>query len=154
MSFVVRQATVDDVDTLTDMRMAFIDEVKHGEYEIPPEELKGRVRTSIQSMIPTGDLAAWFAEVAGEQVGMTMVAFHRRPPSNANVTGVEAYLMSVYTVPVWRGRGVATALLNATLSFIRNSEARRVVLTATETGRSVYQRLGFVSNADVMTLKL
>ena len=93
MSFVVRQAGVDDVEGLVETRMAFIDDVRNSEVEILAEELARRVRESIAQLFGTGDLVAWFAEVASEPtpVGMTMVVFHRRPPSNANVTGVEAY---------------------------------------------------------------
>jgi len=83
-----------------------------------------------------------------------MAVFHRRPPSFGNPSGVDAYIMNVYTVPEWRRRGVSTMLLEATLEYIRGTDATNAVLHATEMGRPVYEKLGFKPSEGVMTLKL
>jgi len=62
MSFAVRRADTDDLETLVDMRMAFLAEVHTGTSTVSVDELTSRVRASIASMIAAGDLMAWFAE--------------------------------------------------------------------------------------------
>jgi ribosomal protein S18 acetylase RimI-like enzyme len=44
----------------------------------------------------------------------------------------------------WRRRGVAEALMRAILDTLAERGIRRVVLHASDDGRSLYQRLGFV----------
>jgi GNAT superfamily N-acetyltransferase len=51
--------------------------------------------------------------------------------------------MNMYTVPEWRGRGVATALLREIIKFVKGTGARRIWLRATEEGRPVYEKAGF-----------
>ena len=45
-------------------------------------------------------------------------------------------------------------LLEATLEYIRGTDATNAVLHATEMGRPVYEKVGFKPSEGVMTLKL
>ncbi|MGJ5630958.1 GNAT family N-acetyltransferase [Nostoc sp. CALU 1950] len=60
--------------------------------------------------------------------------------------------MNVYAIPMWRGRGIATALLKEIISFVRTTEARRLWLNSTEDGKSLYKKLGFVSTSKEMEI--
>ncbi|MEJ6484591.1 GNAT family N-acetyltransferase [Nostoc punctiforme UO1] len=48
------------------------------------------------------------------------------------LSGLEAYIMNVYTIPMWRGQGIATALLKEIICFVREIEAKRLWLHFTE----------------------
>jgi ribosomal protein S18 acetylase RimI-like enzyme len=50
----------------------------------------------------------------------------------------------VYVEPPWRRRGVAEALMRALLSALAERGIRRIVLHASDDGKRLYQRLGFV----------
>jgi GNAT superfamily N-acetyltransferase len=54
------------------------------------------------------------------------------------------YLMSMYTDPAYRGHGVASRIVRATVRWARREGYARVFLHASAMGRSVYARLGFV----------
>ncbi len=58
--------------------------------------------------------------------------------------GLEAYIMNMYTLPEWRGQGVATALVQSILHYVQQTSARRIWLHTTEAGRHVYEQCGFV----------
>jgi predicted GNAT family acetyltransferase len=64
------------------------------------------------------------------------------------------YVTNVYTVPAWRVRGVATALLNATKRFAHHRDARLVYLHTSDAGRSVYEKLGFAQYPRYMGRRL
>ncbi|MCC5660699.1 GNAT family N-acetyltransferase [Nostoc sp. XA010] len=83
-------------------------------------------------------LAAWY--------------FFNDPPYNGNFSGLEAYIMNVYTIPMWREEGIATALLKKIISFVRETEAKRLWLHATEDGKRIYEKLGFVSTSKEMEM--
>jgi ribosomal protein S18 acetylase RimI-like enzyme len=46
--------------------------------------------------------------------------------------------------PDWRRRGVAEALMRAVLDVLALRGIRRIVLHASDDGRRLYERLGFV----------
>jgi ribosomal protein S18 acetylase RimI-like enzyme len=65
------------------------------------------------------------------------LVFFQRPPYNGNLSGLEAYIMNIDTIPMWRDQGIATALLKEIISFVRATEAKRLWLHATEDGKSL-----------------
>ncbi|WP_375511373.1 GNAT family N-acetyltransferase [uncultured Nostoc sp.] len=42
-------------------------------------------------------------------------------PLQQQSLGLEAYILNVYTIPMWRGQRIATALLKQIISFVRES---------------------------------
>ncbi len=60
--------------------------------------------------------------------------------------------MNMYTLPAWRGRGVATALMQEIINYVQNTSARRIRLQTTKDGQPVYERCGFVFTHEDMEL--
>jgi ribosomal protein S18 acetylase RimI-like enzyme len=58
--------------------------------------------------------------------------------------GPEAIILNVYVERDWRRRGVAEALMRAVLEALAARGISRVVLHASDDGRRLYERLGFV----------
>lgn len=97
---------------------------------------------------------AWLAECDGEIIGTSGLVFFQRPPSFNNITGCDAYIMNMYTLPAWRGRGVASTLLARVLEYVKTTGSRHVFLHATPQGRPIYLRAGFQESSEVMELSL
>ncbi|HTP54285.1 MAG TPA: GNAT family N-acetyltransferase [Thermoplasmata archaeon] len=53
------------------------------------------------------------------------------------------YVMSMFTEPEFRGRGVATRIVRAQIRWARDRGYARLFLHASEMGRPIYARLGF-----------
>ncbi|OYE00485.1 hypothetical protein CDG79_34875 [Nostoc sp. 'Peltigera membranacea cyanobiont' 232] len=102
--------------------------------------------------MPSGEFLAWVAEVDSQIVATSGLVFFQRPPYNGNLSGLEAYIMNVYTIPMWRGLGIATALLKEIISFVRATEAKRLWLHATEDGKPMYEKFGFVLTSKEMEI--
>ena len=92
------------------------------------------------------------AEASGQVVAISGLVLFERPPDARNPAGMDAYLMNMYTLPGWRGRGLASALLGEIIAFVRTTPARRISLHATDVGRSVYESAGFLPATSVMEL--
>ena len=60
-----------------------------------------------------------------------------------------AYLHSVWIDEPYRGRGYARALTVAVIDMARDLGYKRVVLHASEAGRPVYEKLGFVQGIEM-----
>jgi GNAT superfamily N-acetyltransferase len=55
----------------------------------------------------------------------------------------EAIVLSMWTEPAHRRRGLATAVVEAMLAWCRAHGVRRITLHASDEGRPIYARLGF-----------
>jgi GNAT superfamily N-acetyltransferase len=59
------------------------------------------------------------------------------------------YILSMYTEPEFRGRGVASRLVRAMVRWATLRGYRRIFLHASRTGRPVYAKLGFVDGNEM-----
>lgn len=138
-----------DIEALVPLRLALF---REAEGVTAGGEVTDATRTYLRETLPTGEFVAWVAEAEGRVVGTSGVVFFRRPPSRTNPSGREVYVMNMYTVPAWRGRGLATALLREVIAFVQGPVARRIWYYAAPAGRSVYEKAGFVAHPDEMEL--
>jgi GNAT superfamily N-acetyltransferase len=124
--------------------------------EAPPAGLRQSLCDYFQATLATGEFQAWLATANGQIVGTSGLVYMSRPPSYNNLSGRDAYIMNMYTLPAWRGRGIGTALFQQVLDEIRTSGSGKVLLHATEQGRALYEKFGFrISDGEVeMTLKV
>jgi GNAT superfamily N-acetyltransferase len=143
---------VQDVEALTRLRLELLDEA--GELEGGPEPavLAASIRQYLAASLPAERFLAWVAEADGAIVATSGLVLLEKPPSAGNPNGLEAYLMNMYTVPGWRGRGLATRLLAEVIAYVKTTPARRLSLHCTEAGRCIYLRAGFVESGNEMRL--
>ena len=96
----------------------------------------------------------YVAVANGQIVATSGLVIHRHPPSPSNLSGLTAYVMNMYTLPAWRGRGIATTLVDKLIELAKGKNCRRISLHATPMGRPVYARAGFVPAEAEMQLDL
>ena len=148
----IRLATLDDADELVRLRLDFLEEVGNLKAGTDTGELGAAMRAYLVRKLPTGEFLAWVAESEGAIVATSGVTIFERPPNGANPAGLEAYLSNMYTLATWRGRGIGTALVATIVTHLRATRVRRIWLHATEQGRPVYAKAGFVSDEAEMEL--
>lgn len=151
-TFILRRATLDDLDELVVLRLKLFRESGYLLSEEPPPELIEATRTYLSENLPTERFLAWIAVAERHLIGMSGLIFFQKPPTEENLSGLEAYTMNMYTLPEWRSQGIATAILQETIKYVQNTSARRIWLHTTKDGQRVYQRCGFVFTHDDMEL--
>ena len=151
----IRRATVADLPTLVTLRLALFRAMDVFGDLTEEGPLATALTEYFATGIPAGRFYPWLAcDAAGAAIGCGGLVFLQRPPSPDNPSGREAYVMNIYTIPAWRGRGVAGQLLGQILGFARNSGVTVVRLHATAQGRSIYERAGFEAVGTEMVLTL
>jgi GNAT superfamily N-acetyltransferase len=80
---------------------------------------------------------------AGRLRACATAVVDRRAPSPACPSGLAGWIQSVVTDPRDRGQGLATAVLEHLLGWLRERGADEVVLRTTPAGASLYLRSGF-----------
>jgi GNAT superfamily N-acetyltransferase len=148
----IRLATLDDLDELIRLRLDFLEEVGSLKAGADGGELGAAMRDYLARKMPSGEFLAWVAESGGAIVATSGVTLFERPPNGANIAGLEAYLSNMYTLPAWRGKGLGTALVATVVAHLKATRVRRIWLHATEQGRPVYARAGFVPSETDMEL--
>lgn len=149
----IRRAGIEDIDQVIAQRMVFLREM-HPEMSDPGPEFVDLTRKYVAEKLPTGEFLVWFAEEDGQIVGTGGLIFWHRPPTFGYRTDLHAYILNMYTLPEWRGKGVGTMLLQHVIDYVKTTPASRIGLQASDMGRPLYERFGFVASGDAMTLNL
>ncbi len=104
------------------------------------------LRTAFARRRVTGFVAE---DADGAPVASGLVWFQDAQPRPGELAPQAPYILSMYTEPAHRGHGLATQIVRALIALCRSRGYRRVTLHASEAGRPVYARLGFVPTREM-----
>lgn len=144
----VREATIDDVGTLAEHRRRMFLEMGARD-GARVDEMAAAFVPYAEATMPTGELEAWVAEADGEAIGGVAAVIQHVPPSLRNVYGTIGYILNLYVAPGWRRQGVARALVETAVEALRDHGVGGAVLHASEQGRPLYEKLGFVASSEM-----
>ncbi|WP_433944724.1 GNAT family N-acetyltransferase [Paenibacillus sp. SN-8-1] len=154
MEFDLRRAKYSDLENLVELRIALLQEVgKMGNKE-ELEEVRNANRLYYEKHLKSGDYISFVTESQGQIIGTIGLIIINRPPYLHNLLGMDAYIMNVYTTPDFRGKGIATALLDKSIEYAKSNNAGRIILTASADGKPVYEKRGFKLKSSAMELVL
>jgi GNAT superfamily N-acetyltransferase len=154
--FTIRRATAGDADVLAHHRAAMFRDMGSLRAE-DYDALHEASRPWFADAIPAGEYVAFVASPAGrpgEVVGGAGMQLRRLlPRPRADGAGIElrpqALVMNVYTEPAWRRRGLAALLMEQVLAWAREHDVGAIVLHASDEGRPLYERMGFVATNEM-----
>lgn len=149
--FTVRIATAADAPTLAGHRAGMFRDMG-----VLPQQLSDALvdasRRYFEEAIPLGEYVGWVAclaarstdVVAGAGVQVRRVLPHPGVGGREIVLGPQAIVLNVYTEPAWRRRGLAAILMQRVLDWASANGVKSLVLHASDSGRPLYEKLGFV----------
>jgi GNAT superfamily N-acetyltransferase len=157
--FTIRLATPEDVEAIATHRARMFDEMG----EVPPEAfeiLRSKSCERLRDLLQQGEYIGWLAiparnpDIIAGGAGVQLREVLPHPLSRANqwngiAEGRHAIVLNVFTDPPWRHQGVAMLLLQRVIEWARSERLDRLVLHASETGRPLYERLGFVGTNEM-----
>lgn len=73
-------------------------------------------------------------------------------PTYHNPTGRKAYIMNMYTSPDYRRKGIAYKTLDLLVSSAKEKGISAISLEATDMGRPLYEKYGFIKMNEEMML--
>ena len=85
-------------------------------------------------------------------VGTGGISFYKVMPTYHNLSGQKAYIMNMYTTPEYRRKGIAYETLSLLVEEASSRGIGHISLEATEMGRPLYEKFGFVYMQDEMIL--
>jgi ribosomal protein S18 acetylase RimI-like enzyme len=151
--YTIRPATLSDTSEVVRLRVAMQQEHRPG-IEISDEYLQA-TQASFEEMLTTDFYRGWLAFADGQDKPIAVagyLAFHH-PPKPERLNQERAYVVSVYTEPEHRYRGVGQAIMHHLIEHARANGFRRLELRPSLEGRRLYTKLGFVPQ-EVFMLEL
>lgn len=147
----LRRATLKDLDLLVLHRRRMWEDIG-GRTRGQLDAADGVYRRWARSRLQSGKLVGWIAEVGGRGVASGCVWVQESQPRPGWKGTHQAYLLSVYTEPAHRGKGLATWITRESLRWSRAQGFDRMTLHASDEGRGVYARLGFERTREMRLL--
>ncbi len=96
------------------------------------------------------DLFSWGIFQGKELAAIGSLCLFERIPYAENLSGLEGYILSIYTVPSFRRRGYADHILDAIIGYASQNEIKRLWLNASDPGKLLYARRGFTEKRNEM----
>ena len=149
-----RFVTVDDAELLGKLR---VDMRREREILPPPENQEAFLKSNIEYFkyaIANGIYIGIIADKNGTPAGTGGICLHIHPPSYGVPNGKSACLLNMYTVPEFRGQGIAGKILTGLMDKAQELQCGTVFLNASDMGKPLYRKFGFSDVANEMVFDL
>jgi len=108
------------------------------------DEADGVYRKWAKLGFENGSLVGWIAETrGGVEVGSGCMWLRAAQPRPNLKKQVQPYLLSMYTEPPFRRKGIASLVVKEAIKWCRKNGYSRLALHASRKGRGLYRKLGF-----------
>ena len=146
-----RIATKTDMKLLMESRLEMLRVVNNmTEQDCFSDELVNQSRKYFEE----GDQTTVLALHEGKVIGCASISYIWIMPTFSHPGGKRAHLMNVYTNRAYRRQGIAQKMVGMLLEEARSKGVTEVSLDATESGRPLYERLGFKNSSEAMVLTI
>lgn len=143
-------ASKDDMEFLMQIRLEMLKIVNDLPTDyIFSDELIAKSREYFESANQTTVLA-----INEQVIGCATMCYIEMMPTFSHPTGRRAHLMNVYTNSRYRRQGIAFEMINILIDEARERGVTEISMDATESGRPLYKKCGFVESGECMVLNL
>jgi GNAT superfamily N-acetyltransferase len=154
-TFRIRRATAQDAGIVAWHRARMFQDmgdVSRDAFEI----LRAKAWARLKEWLGSGDYVGWLATPADQPeivvggAGVQLQPILPRPVDASTVgEGRQGTVVNVFTEPQWRRRGIARLLIKEIITWSKDEHLDRLLLHASDEGRSVYERLGFITGNEM-----
>lgn len=146
-----RIADASDIDMLMNVRLSMLRIVN----DLPVDYIfDDKLVTNSRRYFLEGDQTTVVAVDDGRCVACASMSYIEIMPTFSHTSGKRAHLMNVYTEKDYRRRGIARHLVNMLIEDARVHGATEISLDATESGRPLYESMGFKASEECMVIDI
>lgn len=150
--FEYKKATIADIDELVRTRMIVLRAANKLSEDVDMAAVEKESYVYYKHALETGEHIAYLVYDNGIFIGAGGVSFYQVMPTYHNPTGKKAYIMNMYTAPEYRRQGIALHTLDLLVEDAKEQGVSQIALEATDMGRPLYEKYGFVKMEDEMEL--
>lgn len=146
-----RMADASDIDMLMNVRLSMLRIVN----DLPVDYIfDDKLVTNSRRYFLEGDQTTVVAVDDGRCVACASMSYIEIMPTFSHTSGKRAHLMNVYTEKDYRRRGIARQLVNMLIEDAHVHGATEISLDATESGRPLYESMGFKASEECMVIDI
>ena len=153
MNFIYKTATHQDIDILVTTRIEVLRAANKLADQVDMSEVAAQSRDYYEKALKDGSHTAILVYDKDQIIGAGGISYFRVMPTYHNPTGRKAYIMNMYTAPAYRRQGIAFHTLDLLVKDAKKQGVSQIALEATDMGRPLYEKYGFVKMEDEMELK-
>ena len=143
MSILFGEASKDDIEQLIRLRIAYMIDDFGGISDHEKECMEKQLPDYFNRKL--GDELIAFVAKDGEWiVSVAYLHIIEMPANSILLNGLYGEVLSVYTEPEYRGKGLCTQLVRNLVEYGKKRGLGRVDLSATKEGYPIYAKVGFV----------
>lgn len=150
--FEYKKATIKDIDELVQTRIIVLRAANKLSNDEDMSKVEQESYSYYKRALESGEHAAYLVYDNGKFIGAGGVSFYQVMPTYHNPTGKKAYIMNMYTAPEYRRQGIAFHTLDLLVNAAKKQGVSQIALEATDMGRPLYEKYGFVRMQDEMEL--
>ena len=139
----IRMAEQGDIPELCRLRLAYLNEEFNGLPEAQAAAISAQLPPYFAEHLGNDCLTAAAALPDGTLAANALLMISEKPANPFFPNGRDGYVLGVYTMPEYRGRGLATRIMQLLLDTARTQKLDQVTLSASDMGKGVYEKIGF-----------
>jgi len=143
MNILIRKATLDDIETLTQLRLDYLTEDKGQLMQEEKIAIKNQLKEYFFQHISNNTFIGILAEINGRIVSTAYLAISEKPANPAFITGITGTLLNVLTYHEYRRKGIATKVIAKVIEEAKKAGVSYIGLSATSDGKYLYEKMGF-----------
>ena len=147
-----KKATIEDTDELVRTRITVLRAANKLSDDVDMSLVEKESYEYYKRALETGEHIGYLVYDNGTFIGAGGVSFYQVMPTYHNSTGKKAYSMNMYTAPEYRRQGIAFHTLDLLMNDAKKQGVLQIALEATDMGRPLYERYGFIKMEDEMEL--
>lgn len=151
-NYTYKQATISDLEELVRTRITVLRAANKLSDNTDMSAVEAESREYYKRAVESGEHIAYLVYDKDIFIGAGGVSFYQVMPTYHNPSGRKAYIMNMYTAPEYRRRGIALKTLELLVTAVKEKGIHQISLEATENGKSLYEKYGFVQMKDEMEL--
>ena len=152
MNLSYKKATLEDINILTETRIEVLRAANKLSDDVDMTEVEKQSYNYYQRAICDGSHIAYLVFDGSRFIGAGGVSFFQVMPTYHNPSGYKAYIMNMYTNPEYRRQGIAYKTLDMLIREAKSLGITAISLEATDLGRPLYEKYGFVKLNNEMEL--
>ncbi len=142
------RATLDDLQTIVNLRLVFASEFAGQQTAKAIQELKNFNQEYLERSIQNNSFIAYLARQGSEIAGIGGMVLREQPGNFKNPSGKVGYIFNMYTFPQFRRRGICSHILRLLLEQASRMGIVAFELHASEQGEFVYKQNGFEKHSE------
>ena len=150
--FEYKRAMLEDIEELVRTRILVLRAANKLSDDVDMSLVEQETCAYYKRALETGEHIAYLVYDNGTFIGAGGVSFYQVMPTYHNPSGKKAYIMNMYTAPEYRRRGIAFHTLDLLVKAAKEQGVSQIALEATDMGRPLYEKYGFVKMEDEMLL--